>query len=578
MTPAELEEQLKKMRKQKNTADMSPEELQVMLNEMRKKPSSGGSALKEAGVKAAAFGRGAAQGLTFGFSDEITGGAVAVADVIRDFYNTGNLSAAQQKFGEYYVKRRDESRERLAQSEKEAPITALAGEIAGSIAMPVPGLGVARGAAVVGKAGSKLIGKKAATEAVEAGAKDVAISAGSMATRGAAEAGATAIGKQEEGVDLGTATQAAAFGGVFGGVLGGGSTALKRLWNSSPITSVLYSADKFSKEKQKAMESLTRKDVKDIPSADLRRLFKKQDAAGDFSKKSSEIEQNVIEKADFSVFNPDELLITKQMIQNNIDKIKKLPKSIRTEENIKRVKELKDLQSTQKQIDDFIKEESKKGEQYSANIKRADEIAKAFKTIANPKLDVTSGDIAGIAAETAVFGQPTFSLLRLVSGNLQRNPLLTGKTDYYLSKYGAKIGNQLNRTVSVVGKQIGENIAKQEDKLKRYNGLAEVLDDSKQQIARLENNHNWQTMPQEESDKAYAETPVGGGYKASDIFEKAVYVGQLSDKGFDKVDDAMKTWLNQLSKLKQGDKNRLKIQDAITTNLMRKLKKLEEEV
>ncbi len=82
--------------------------------------------------------RGAAQGASLGFADEITGGLESAA---------GSLGLVPDKT---YEQARDESRAAYHQAEQDNPNTYLTGQVGGSLAtLAVPGLNVAKGASLV---------------------------------------------------------------------------------------------------------------------------------------------------------------------------------------------------------------------------------------------------------------------------------------------------------------------------------------------------------------------------------------------------------------------------------------------
>lgn len=88
--------------------------------------------------------RGAAQGATFGFADELTGGGESFMDLLG-----GNTDVMDN-----YKKHRDESRANYKQAEEENPLTYLAGNLAGGLAVPVPGIGAAKGIGAMAKQGA----------------------------------------------------------------------------------------------------------------------------------------------------------------------------------------------------------------------------------------------------------------------------------------------------------------------------------------------------------------------------------------------------------------------------------------
>jgi hypothetical protein len=91
--------------------------------------------------------RGAAQGLSLGFADEITGGIEALKDIALTDKELSDL-------GDVYSQRRDESRLAYKQAEEANPGSYMTGQVGGSIASAfIPGLNVAKGASLAGRAG-----------------------------------------------------------------------------------------------------------------------------------------------------------------------------------------------------------------------------------------------------------------------------------------------------------------------------------------------------------------------------------------------------------------------------------------
>ena len=133
--------------------------------------------------------RGAAQGLTFGFRDELYGALKGAYD-----YATGN-----DEFGKSYARNRDDSRALDAQAQQANPGTYFAGELVGSL--PVPGAVAKAGFAPLAKAAGE--GLKARTMAA--------------AGEGAAYGALYGAGKGEglEGTAEGAIT-----GGIGGGLVG----------------------------------------------------------------------------------------------------------------------------------------------------------------------------------------------------------------------------------------------------------------------------------------------------------------------------------------------------------------------
>lgn len=205
---------------------------------------------------------GAQQGLTMGFSDEIGAGMQKGMEAthrgarnLQDLYNeyiaaktplpevdaipksatqqaeelaaqgfTGDIGPTSTD--EVYDEALQDERARLKAAEEQHGKTYMAGDIAGSLLIPVPGAGAA-------KAGGKILSKAGKLgKAAEKGAKAAKgmSKAKKMAAAGAATGAVEAAGRTEE--DLGTAEglidvgQGALAGGAFGGLLGKGAKAL----------------------------------------------------------------------------------------------------------------------------------------------------------------------------------------------------------------------------------------------------------------------------------------------------------------------------------------------------------------
>jgi hypothetical protein len=135
--------------------------------------------------------RGAAQGVTFGFADEISGGSNAVYNYLLNKYQ-GNDST----FTDEYRKARDESRDAFKAAQDANPMTYMAGEVGGGIGtLAIPGLGL----------GNLFRGGKVAN----------------IAARGALEAGAYGLGTSEGETITENLTDAAKSAGM-GAALGVG--------------------------------------------------------------------------------------------------------------------------------------------------------------------------------------------------------------------------------------------------------------------------------------------------------------------------------------------------------------------
>lgn len=89
--------------------------------------------------------RGAAQGATLGFADEIAGGVEALWN---------KAKGDPTEFGKLYQKHRDESRANFRAAQEANPVSYGAGELGGAVATAfVPGLNVAKGATLAAKVG-----------------------------------------------------------------------------------------------------------------------------------------------------------------------------------------------------------------------------------------------------------------------------------------------------------------------------------------------------------------------------------------------------------------------------------------
>jgi hypothetical protein len=159
--------------------DATPEQVIAYARDNIPKPS-----------QAESLGRGALQGVTFGFGDEIYGAAKGAYDKV---FGSGDFSGT-------YERERDAVRRANANAEAANPGTYLAGEIGGGIAVPF-------GAAKVGVKGIQ--------------AADASLKARSLATatEGALYGGAFGLGKAEG--DFADQAVAAASGAVTGGAVGG---------------------------------------------------------------------------------------------------------------------------------------------------------------------------------------------------------------------------------------------------------------------------------------------------------------------------------------------------------------------
>lgn len=126
--------------------------------------------------------RGAAQGASLGFADEITGGVSALYDVATTEKELSDIP-------DLYTQRRDESRAAYKEAEEQNPISYGAGQVAGGVAsMAVPGLGGAN-LAKLGATGAAYGLGASEEEDISGMAKDAALG-------GLVGAGGGAVAKQ----------------------------------------------------------------------------------------------------------------------------------------------------------------------------------------------------------------------------------------------------------------------------------------------------------------------------------------------------------------------------------------------
>jgi hypothetical protein len=189
-----------------------------------------------------AFGRGAAQGLTFGFADELTGAAQAAYE---------GLTGDERDFLDRYRQATEESRAAYKAAEESSPIISTAGNIVGGLAPAIlsggtslaPKVGATVGqkiasAATMGALGGAAtgLGVSEATSAPEMAKEALMGAVGGGVLGGAAGAGgkvaATTIGA---GIGAALSPEDPLAGAAIGGTVGlAGQTALKAVKESSP--------------------------------------------------------------------------------------------------------------------------------------------------------------------------------------------------------------------------------------------------------------------------------------------------------------------------------------------------------
>lgn len=164
--------------------------------------------------KVAAGLRGAAQGATFGFSDELTGAGEALLR---------KLTGDKRPIGDLYTKSRDEAREANAAAEMANPKTYTGSELGGAFLVPIPGSGMLTGASKALVKGAPTAIKYIVPGAIHGAA------AGGMFGAGTSNADLTKgeVGKFAGDVAKGTATGAGA-GTVVAPLAAGASKLLGR--------------------------------------------------------------------------------------------------------------------------------------------------------------------------------------------------------------------------------------------------------------------------------------------------------------------------------------------------------------
>lgn len=182
--------------------------------------------------------RGAAQGASFGFADELTG----AAEALQKAYEANSLDSV----GQDYEKSRDESREAYRAAEEANPITSFAGNLAGGMLIPVPGAN----AALKGAEGAAKFAK--------------------LAGIGAGAGALTGLGMSEKADAVGQVTDAltgAAGGAVVTPALGMGVPAVaKKLstwWKGNRFGKDTMSAFNLSRENPDFMTAKNAKQVAD---------------------------------------------------------------------------------------------------------------------------------------------------------------------------------------------------------------------------------------------------------------------------------------------------------------------------
>ena len=121
-------------------------------------PEKEPSMLQSIGEGASDLARGAAQGATLGFADELTAGALAGKDYLQELIQSGKADNFLQK----YRSRKDIEDQLLKQAEERSPILSTVGEVGGSLLA---------GAALAPVSLTANLGRTAFKEALKTGGK-----------------------------------------------------------------------------------------------------------------------------------------------------------------------------------------------------------------------------------------------------------------------------------------------------------------------------------------------------------------------------------------------------------------------
>lgn len=174
--------------------------------------------------------RGAGQGVTLGFGEELGAAAYSAFDKLKGLLGGDSVSSVDEQLREQgftgdidkglYEQLRDEERSELQAAKEANPFSYGAGEVAGAVALPVGELAAASKA---GQAlGQSALGKGAMELAKRAGGLEKAVTTGmKMAPKAAIESGLYGAGTTEgDALDrVSEGLKAATMGGAFGGAL-----------------------------------------------------------------------------------------------------------------------------------------------------------------------------------------------------------------------------------------------------------------------------------------------------------------------------------------------------------------------
>jgi hypothetical protein len=183
-----------------------------------------------------AAARGFAQGGTFGFADEVGGAFGAADELARRAFGGGGVygdKPLRQALVERYLLERNANRQELAQARAARPVVTGAAELAGALAIPLPGAGAVRSAAQAGKVGL-------------AAARAGALGAGAGALAGLGRTEADTVGGMAKDVAID-----ATLGGLTMAPLGAGAAKVV----SGKAKAAADALEKTQKEADKAMRS-----------------------------------------------------------------------------------------------------------------------------------------------------------------------------------------------------------------------------------------------------------------------------------------------------------------------------------
>lgn len=158
------------------------EELELL--ELEKAKALSSSKAEIAPSELESFGRGAAQGATLGFRDELAGAIKSPSGAAKKAAAYFGYDAGSDKDIEEYLKERDASRLLDESAQKSNPKSFLGGNLTGSLAtLAVPGLGATKGATALnalkaGGLGATMATGSSKAEDTEGLAKDAALGAG----------------------------------------------------------------------------------------------------------------------------------------------------------------------------------------------------------------------------------------------------------------------------------------------------------------------------------------------------------------------------------------------------------------